>query len=437
MNSSQATDKELPPLEKILIIGSGGRENSLAWALQRSQGIKKVWISPGNGGTEKIKGCIQLPCSETDQEGLIKICQEKQIDLVVVGPEAPLAAGIADAFRNKGIAVFGPSKEGAQLESSKSWAKELMREGNIPTAKHWTATCKKDALKIIDQLRIPLAVKADGLAAGKGVIVPESIDSTKKAINQIFEDPAIKSEQVVLEEIISGPEVSVFALCDGEKMVLLPPAQDHKRLNEGDQGPNTGGMGAYAPANLVNQEDLALIKEKILMPTLSGLIRRGIQYRGVIYAGLMLTSSGPKVIEYNCRFGDPECQALMPLMGTELAVVLQACALGSLELAPKLSIEKGCSACVVIASSGYPKSARLNDPITINLQTSKNLQVFHSGTKCNSKGEVVTSGGRVLSIVGQGEDFNEAFSITYKGINRVHFDGMNYRCDIGHQVRDF
>ncbi len=437
MNPISNSYKEFQGPKKILVIGRGGRENSLAWALKKSTNVKEVWIAPGNGGSTRSLGCQQLNFNESDKKGLIRTCQDKEIDLIVIGPEAPLAEGLADTLRAHNFPVFGPSKAGSQIESSKAWAKELMREQEIPTAKYWTATNEQEALGILEKFQKPLVIKADGLAAGKGVIVPDSIQATIQAINHTFKDPILRGNKVILEEVISGPEVSIFALCDGKKMVILPPAQDHKRLRERDQGPNTGGMGAYTPAKVINDKELYKITEEILKPTLNGLVQNGIDYKGVIYAGLMLTKDGPKVIEFNCRFGDPECQALMPLMGPELADVIYACAKGNLALAPNLTIKEGCSACVILASEGYPNSPELNDIIKIGITNTNNIQVFHSGTKADSEGKVYTSGGRVLSIVGQGENFDDAFNIIYKEIEKISFKGMNYRRDIGYQVRSY
>ena len=438
MTTSQKPHLSLPPLKKILIIGNGARENSLAWALSKSPGIEMVFVAPGNGGTKTQTSCTPLDIQETNVEEVIKGCLSKQIDLVVIGPEAPLANGLADHLRLAGISVFGPGKDGSQLEASKEWAKKLMNEEGIPTAKHWAVKNTEEAIAIIKKFNTPLVVKVDGLAGGKGVAIPENIDSTIKAVEDAFLGKfGIAGERVILEEMLSGPEVSIFALCDGNEMVILPPAQDHKRLKEGDQGPNTGGMGAYAPAPLIDDNELQKIKDLILIPTLEGLKNRGIDYRGVIYAGLMLTNEGPKVIEFNCRFGDPECQTLIPLLGIELAEVLQACALGQLKSSPKLSIKKECSACVVAAAAGYPETPRKGDPIKINLELDPNIsiQLFHAGTERNKSNQLLTSGGRVFSLVTQGASFDQAFSIAYESMKKIEFKGINYRRDIGHQVR--
>ncbi|WP_320676278.1 phosphoribosylamine--glycine ligase [Prochlorococcus sp. MIT 1300] len=438
MTMSKATGHDLPSLKKILVIGSGGRENSLAWALKRCPEIEEVWVTPGNGGTEEIKGCKRLTIKEEDIAGIQKACSIHQINFVIIGPEAPLAKGVADQLRALGLAVFGPDAEGAQLEASKDWAKNLMNEAGIPTAKHWTVTTETEALKILYDYGEPLVVKVDGLASGKGVTVAKTIIESEEAIKEAFAGRfGSAGRKLVLEEQLQGPEVSLFALTDGEDLVLLPPAQDHKRLAEGDEGPNTGGMGAYAPAPLLNSTAIEHAKKTVLEPTLEALKKQGIDYRGVIYAGLMITKDGPKVIEFNCRFGDPECQTLMPMMGPQLAKVLYACALGKLSSAPKLMISDCCSACVVAAASGYPNTPRKNDQIRVKLNVSPSVQIFHAGTTKDSNSNLFTSGGRVLSVVAQGEDFDKAFSKAYSGLEQIHFKGMVYRTDIGHQVRQF
>ena len=432
----QKTDG-LSQLKKILIIGSGGRENSIAWALSRNESIQQIYVCPGNGGTSNFEKCICLKTKSEDEKTIISECQRLQINLVIIGPEVPLALGLADKMRDAGLTVFGPGKEGAQLEASKDWAKALMIENNIPTAKYWSAGSKEEALKILQKFNQPLVIKADGLAAGKGVTVCETIEQSRDAIVEVFSGKfGSAGNKIILEEKIEGPEVSIFALCDGEKLIILPPAQDHKRLLDGDNGPNTGGMGAYAPALLINQQDLNDLTELVLIPTLKGLKKKKIKYIGVIYAGLMLTSSGPKVIEFNCRFGDPECQALMPLMGKEFASVLFACAKGELENAPKLTFKTKRSACIVAASKGYPESPQKGDKIDINIESNSSLQVFHAGTTVDKSDNIITSGGRVLSIVAQGESFDEAFELAYSNLKKIKFDGMHFREDIGYQVRN-
>ena len=419
----------------VLVVGGGGRENALAWALNRSHGVEQVWVSPGNGGTQELEGCQQLSIAEHDHDGLLAACREHSVDLVVVGPEAPLAAGLADKLRAAGIPVFGPGADGAQLEASKQWAKALMVEAGVPTAGYWKANSREEALAALEAQGKPLVVKADGLAAGKGVTVAETIEEARSAIEEIFEGRFGAGASLVLEERTHGPEVSVFALTDGERMVLLPPAQDHKRIGEGDTGPNTGGMGAYAPAPLLDAAGLEQVRQLVLEPTLAALNARGIRYRGVIYAGLMLTEQGPSVIEFNCRFGDPECETLMPLLGPELAAVLLACANGNLDQAPALSIAPLCSACVIAAAQGYPGVIRKGDAITSTLQPANDLQLFHAGTQRQADGRCLSSGGRVLAVVAQADSFDNAFERAYTGLAQVQFEGMTFRRDIGHQVR--
>ena len=426
----------LEELKRVLIIGSGGRENSIAWALSRNKSIEEIYLFPGNGGTANFKKCICLKPKSKDEETLLIDCKRLQINLIIIGPEVPLAEGLANKMRNAGFTVFGPCKEGAQLEASKDWAKSLMIENNIPTAKYWSTHSQSEALDILQRFNKPLVIKADGLAAGKGVTVCDTIEQSKEAIKDVFSGKfGSAGNKVILEEKIEGPEVSIFALCDGEKLIVLPPAQDHKRLLEGDNGPNTGGMGAYAPAPLVNHQDLQDLTELILLPTLKGLKKKKINYIGVIYAGLMLTSSGPKVIEFNCRFGDPECQALMPLMGDEFASVIFACARGELEKAPKLTFKNKCSACIVAASKGYPESPQKGDQVNINVETNSSVQVFHAGTTIDELDNIITSGGRVLSVVAQGESFDKAFDLAYSNLKNINYEGMFFRKDIGYQVR--
>ena len=426
----------VPSPARVLVVGGGGRENALAWALARCSGVEQVWVAPGNGGTLELAGCRQLAIGESDHAGLLAACREHAIELVVVGPEAPLAAGLADQLRAAGLPVFGPGADGAQLEASKQWAKALMVEAGIPTAGYWPASSREQALAALEAQGKPLVVKADGLAAGKGVTVAETLEEARAAIEEVFDGRfGSAGASLVLEERTHGPEVSVFALSDGQRLVLLPPAQDHKRIGEGDTGPNTGGMGAYAPAPLLDAAGLEQVRQQVLEPTLKALQARGIDYRGVIYAGLMLTESGPSVIEFNCRFGDPECETLMPLLGPELAQVLLACAQGRLDQAPELSIAPRCSACVIAAAAGYPGEIRKGDPIHSSLVPGDDLQLFHAGTHREADGTCLSSGGRVLAVVAQADDFDAAFARAYAGLERVSFEGITFRRDIGHQVR--
>ncbi len=423
-------------LENILIIGNGGRENSLAWAIQKNELVKKVYLIPGNAGSERINKCERINIDINNKNELIEKLNFFKIDLVVIGPEIPLANGLADFLRKKDFKVFGPNKDGAKLEFSKSWAKEFMQDANIPTSNFWKVNSLEEAKKIINSSSIPLVVKADGLASGKGVFIPNSKDECIKAAETIFNGRFGNSGNiVVLEEKIQGPEVSVFALCDGKRFTLLPTAQDHKRLNEKDKGPNTGGMGAYSPTPLCTKDYLDRIIKEIIKPTINALIKRNIDYRGVIYFGLMITKSGPKVIEYNCRFGDPECQTIMPLMDPNFVFLLEKCAMGSLTGDEKINTSDNVSGCVIATSKGYPHEYKTGYPIKIGKIDSNDCQIFDSGTSSSESGKLLTAGGRVLSIVCQDKDFDTAFEKAYKNLKEINFEGIYFRNDIGHQVR--
>ena len=432
LNNSKNSNK----LENILIIGNGGRENALAWAIQKNEIIKRIYLLPGNAGSNKIKKSARISIDLSNIKELIKQLNYLNIDLVIIGPETPLAEGLGDVLRNYNFDVFGPGADGAKLESSKSWAKEFMKDANIPTANFWKVKSLEEAKEIISKSPNPLVVKADGLASGKGVFIPKSKEATLNATEEIFKGKFGNAGKiVVLEEKIEGPEVSVFALCDGEKYVLLPTAQDHKRLNENDKGPNTGGMGAYSPTPLMTEIHLERITKEIIEPTISALLRKDIDYKGVLYFGLMITESGPKVIEYNCRFGDPECQTIMPLMDKNFVILLQKCAMGKLIGHEKIEIPEKYSGCVIATSKGYPLNYEKGFPISFGNIDFEDCQIFDSGTSLNSNGEFITDGGRVLSIVCQGNDFDKVFEKAYKNLKEISFEGIYYRKDIGHQVR--
>jgi len=408
----------------------------LAWAIQKNELVKKVYVIPGNAGSERINKCERLNIDVDNKIKLVEKLLCLNIDLIVIGPEIPLANGLADFLREKNFKVFGPGKDGAKLEYSKSWAKEFMQDANIPTANFWKVNSLKEAKKIINSSSIPLVVKADGLASGKGVFIPDSKDECFRAAESIFNGKFGKSGNlIVLEEKIHGPEVSVFALCDGKRYILLPTAQDHKRLNEEDKGPNTGGMGAYSPAPLLTEDYLARIIKDIIEPTIDGLNKKNIDYRGVIYFGLMITKFGPKVIEYNCRFGDPECQAIMPLMDQNFVFLLNKCSMGNLLGNEKIDSPNNVSGCVIATSKGYPQQYKTGFPISIGVIDSNDCQIFDSGTSLSENGELLTDGGRVLSIVCQDKDFDMVFERAYKNLKEIHFEGIYFRNDIGHQVR--
>ncbi len=423
-------------LENILIVGNGGRENSLAWAIQKNELVKKVYLIPGNAGSERINKCERIKIDINNKNELVEKLDSLKIDLVVIGPEIPLANGLADFLRKKDFKVFGPNKDGAKLEFSKSWAKEFMQDANIPTANFWKVNSLEEAKKIINSSSIPLVVKADGLASGKGVFIPNTKKECFEAAETIFNGRFGKSGNVVvLEEKIQGPEVSVFALCDGKRYTLLPTAQDHKRLNEKDKGPNTGGMGAYSPAPLLTEADLDRITKEIIEPTIIELNKRNIDYRGVIYFGLMITKSGPKVIEYNCRFGDPECQTIMPLMDQNFLFLLEKCSMGSLTGDEKIKTSDKVSGCVIATSKGYPHKYKTGYQIKIGNIDSNDCQIFDSGTSFSESGKLLTAGGRVLSIVCQDKNFDTVFEKAYKNLKEIQFEGIFFRNDIGHQVR--
>ncbi len=436
MSINSKNFKNFSRLENILIIGNGGRENSLAWTIQKNKLVKKVFLIPGNAGSERINKCERIKIDIKNKKELVEKLDFLKVDLIVIGPEIPLADGLADFLREKDFKVFGPGKDGAKLEYSKSWAKEFMQDANIPTSKFWKVSSPEEAKKIIHSTSIPLVVKADGLASGKGVFIPDSKEECIRATESIFNGKFGNSgNTVVLEEKIHGPEVSVFALCDGKKYILLPSAQDHKRLNEEDKGPNTGGMGAYSPAPLLTKNYLERIIKEIIEPTINELNKKNIDYKGVIYFGLMITKSGPKVIEYNCRFGDPECQTIMPLMDQSFVFLLEKCSMGNLTGSEKIDTSDKVSGCVIATSKGYPHEYKTGFPIKIGKIDPNDCQIFDSGTSLSKDGELLTDGGRVLSIVCQDKDFDLVFEKAYKNLKEINFDGIYFRNDIGHQVR--
>ena len=423
-------------LQNVAIIGSGGRENSLAWAIAKNDAIKNIYLVPGNAGSDNLQKCERVFIDFFDTKNLVEKLIYLDIELVVIGPETPLAKGLGDILRSKNFLVFGPGCDGAKLESSKAWAKDFMREENIPTSDYWEISSIQDAKEIIFSQPKPLVVKADGLASGKGVFIcqtrEETIKITKEILDGKFGD---EGKVVVLEEKIEGPEVSVFAITDGHKYILLPTAQDHKRIGEGDKGLNTGGMGAYSPTPLITDDMLQEINNKIIRPTINGLIKRNINYRGVIYFGLMITDNGPKVIEYNCRFGDPECQTIMPLMDKNFVKYLHDAANGNLKSDLGMIHSTKVSGCVITTSAGYPLNYETGFTIDLNQPKSDDIQIFHSGTAINNSGNLVTSGGRVLTIVCQDDNFDGVFKKIYSFLENVHYKGIFYRKDIGYQVR--
>ena len=415
----------------VLIVGNGGREHAFGWSFAQDSRIEKIWFAPGNTGTAELGE--NLPLAVTDVEGITRWAKKEKPGLVVVGPEAPLCAGLADRLRLEGLRVFGPGKEGARLEGSKSFCKELLVSQKIPTAQAGSFHVLEEAIRFSESLGCPQVVKADGLAAGKGVVIAGSHAEAAQAIRQMMADKVFgeAGATVLIEEFLEGEELSVHAVTDGKNLVILPGAQDHKRVGEGDTGPNTGGMGAYAPAPQATPELLREVKDRILIPTLRGLAERGIQYRGVLYAGLMLTKSGPKVLEYNCRFGDPETQVLLPLIESPLWDLLGAAADGNLSGLP-VKIRSGAAMTVVLAAPGYPAKPVLGQPIHAG-SASPDSHLFHAGTKAGTKG-IEVAGGRVLAATGWGRDLKTARQRAYARAAEVSFEGMQFRRDIGHRA---
>ncbi len=420
---------------RVLIIGGGGREHALAWKIAQSPLLKELYCAPGNAGIAALAECIELP---GDLEEAARWAREHRIDLTVVGPEAPLAAGLADVFRAAGLRVLGPGRDGARLESSKVWAKEQMVRWGIPTAKHAVFDHFAAASRYLDSLPdSPVVVKADGLAAGKGVTVAPNREAAKAALREIMVDQIFGAagNRVVIEECLRGEEVSVLALTDGQELLLLPAAQDHKAIGEGDRGPNTGGMGAYAPAPLLTPALRERVEREIFKPLLKGLAGQGIPYRGVIYAGLMVEGEAINVLEFNVRFGDPETQAILPLLKSDLLPLLAAAADGDLRVWPA-EWHEGAAVCVVMASAGYPGPYEQGFPIS-GLESiageEGGVAVFHAGTAFKH-GNIVTAGGRVLGVTAWDVDLQAAVDKVYAALPRISFQGCYYRRDIAHRA---
>jgi len=414
----------------ILVIGSGGREHALCWALAKSSRKPKLYCAPGNAGIRELAECV--PIQAEDISGIVQWVRGHKPNLVMVGPEVPLALGLADELLKENVMVVGPVKAGAEMEASKDFTKQLLLESGIPTAKAGTFTDYEKALDYVRAEGAPIVIKADGLAAGKGVTVCETTAQAEAALKEAMRDKVFgeAGAKVVIEECLVGEEASVLAFVDGESIVPMVSAQDHKRVFEGDQGPNTGGMGAYSPAPVVAGLETKIL-ETILKPTLEALKKRGILYRGILYAGLMITAEGPKVIEYNCRFGDPETQVILPRLKTDLVNILMAVAQGKLSHL-KVEWDERPAACVVMASGGYPGPYAKGKPITGLTEAAqiKDAFVFHSGTAMKD-GQVVTSGGRVLCVTGLGATIGEALKKAYEAVGVLRFEGAHFRKDIG------
>ncbi|MBA3316311.1 MAG: phosphoribosylamine--glycine ligase [Planctomycetaceae bacterium] len=423
---------------KVLIVGQGGREHVLAWKLRQSPRVEHVFVAPGNAGTAEDAENVAI--STTDFNGLVRFAVEQKIGLVVIGPEAPLVAGLADAMRKKGLLVFGPNKNAAELEGSKVFSKQFMRQHGVPTAEFRSFDAARDAFAYVEERpETPLVVKADGLAAGKGVFVCSSKTEALEAIREI----AVKrvfgesGKRIVIEERLEGAEASILAIVDGKTIVPLDTAQDHKAAYDGDRGPNTGGMGAYSPAPLVTPELMDLIIDKILVPTVHGLSKIGRPFNGVLYAGLMLTAQGPRVLEFNTRFGDPEAQPVLMRLKTDLFELLLSAAEGRLAKFPALEWDPRPAVCVVMASEGYPGDYEKGRPMRglAEADAQPDVKVFHAGTKLLDDGTIVTDGGRVLGITALGDDLSDAKRRAYQAVKPIRWEGAWCRKDISDKAR--
>jgi len=414
--------------KKVLVLGSGGREHALVWAFAKDENVGEIYCAPGNGGTDDIAENIMVNLANLQE--VLRLAQEKKIDLTVVGPETPLAGGIVDSFRKAGLRILGPDAYGAQLESSKLFARNLMAENKIPQPSYYSCSTRGEVESLKDILELPLVIKADGLAAGKGVIVCQKEEEFETALKTIFDDGAFgnAADRVSLERCLNGEELSVFAVCDGENFTILNSAQDHKRAYDGDTGPNTGGMGAYSPTPLSTPKLLSRVGKEIIQPTLNAMIERGHPYTGFLYVGLMIVDGEPYVIEFNVRMGDPETQVVLPLLKSSLFELLWNATEGKLKQTKVLSSSQT-AVTVVMAAEGYPGKYKKGMKIK-GLDTIKDRLVFHAGTRKQNY-DIVTSGGRILNAVGFGKDLKSAIDDAYDIVKAVDFSGKCYRKDIG------
>ena len=420
---------------RVLVIGNGGREHALAWKIGQSPQVTQIWVAPGNGGTANLPKCENVSIAASDLAALRDFALQQQVDLTVVGPEAPLVEGAADLLREAGLAVFGPSRAAAQIEGSKAFSKAFMQRHAIPTAQAATFDDFDEATRYLRGLDDAPVIKASGLAAGKGVILPNTRTEAAAVLQTMLLEGQFgeAGKTVLIEEKLEGPELSVLAFCDGKTARLMPVAQDHKRLMDRDLGPNTGGMGAFAPTPLATPDLMAEVETTIVQPTLAGMAAEGTPYVGVLYAGLMLTDQGPKVLEFNCRFGDPETQVLLPLLESDLMDVMVACVEGRLdEIEPSWRDEAAVT--VVMAARGYPGEYEAGVPIThVDEAEAAGCLVFHAGTKWKDD-RLLTAGGRVLAVTGVGSDLPSAVRQAYAGVEVIHFNGAQYRKDIGRKM---
>jgi phosphoribosylamine--glycine ligase len=419
---------------KVLILGSGGREHALAWAVARSSRVSEVVCAPGNGGMAQVAKCV--PVDLKDLNAMVRLAEAERPALTIVGPELPLSLGIVDALGERGLRAFGPTRAAAMLETSKGFAKQFLKRHNIPTPDYAVCTNSAEVERAVDMFHAPLVVKADGLAAGKGVIICSSRNTAAEAAHGLFSGALLgeAAEQVVIEEFLEGDEVSFLCLSDGKHVTPLVPAQDHKRIGEGDTGPNTGGMGVYSTDTLLDPAMSEWILRHIAEPTVEGMAAEGAPFTGVLYCGLMMTARGPQVLEFNARFGDPETQAVVMRLESDLVDALEACVEGRLAETP-LRWSSGAAACVVASSGGYPGGYTTGLPITGLAAAAQvpGVQIFHAGTALK-RGQMLTAGGRVLGVTAAGDSLAEALARAYQAMAEIAFEGMYYRRDIGHRA---
>jgi phosphoribosylamine---glycine ligase len=418
---------------KVLVIGSGGREHALVWKLAQSSRVKKIYAAPGNAGTAVI--AHNLTISANDIAGLARVVKEQAIDLTVVGPEIPLAAGIVDHFISQGLTIFGPTKAAAEIEWSKIFARDLMLKYGIPCAQGEVFTSYSKAADYIKTHKLPLVIKADGLAAGKGVIIANSVEEALIALSSILEKKTFGNagDRVLIDQFLKGKEASLLAFSDGKTVVPMVPACDYKRIYDHDLGPNTGGMGGYSPPEFVDHQLVNQIKRTVLEPVVRAMEKEGRPYTGVLYAGLMVTDEGPKVLEFNARFGDPETQVILPRLKSDLVDILLSAACGTLDK-QKVEWDEGACVGVVMASMGYPGEYRTGFPISGLNNLKEDVLAFHAGTKMESDGRIYTAGGRVLAVVGQGKTIAQARQKVYDSLPNISFEGCNYRKDIAERA---
>ena len=423
---------------KVLIVGSGGREHAIAWKVAQSKKVEKIYCAPGNAGISEVAECVPIGAMEFDK--LVAFAKEKEIDLTVIGMDDPLVGGIVDVFEKEGLRVFGPRKNAAILEGSKAFSKDLMKKYNIPTAAYETFTDPEKALEYLETAKMPIVLKADGLALGKGVLICQTLEEAKEGVKTLMMDKKFGSagDEIVIEEFMTGREVSVLSFVDGNIVKIMSSAQDHKRAKDGDQGLNTGGMGNFSPSPFYTKEVDEFCKKYIYQPTVDAMKAEGRPFKGVIFFGLMLTPDGPKVLEYNARFGDPEAQVVLPRLENDIVDVFEACIDGTLDQVDLKFDNDRATVCVILASDGYPVEYKKGFPIE-GLEKFKgkdDYYVFHSGTKFNENGQIVTNGGRVLGVTATGKDLKEARKKAYEATEWISFENKYMRHDIGKAIDD-